>query len=66
MARDGGALPDVLEQMRAREESEHNRYLSIYDWNSHDLSLYDLIVDTTDLTEHEVVEEILKKMKPLR
>ncbi|HHE75518.1 MAG: AAA family ATPase [Thermoplasmata archaeon] len=58
--REGGELPKIMERVKIREESEKRRYREIYGINFEDLSIYDLVVDSNDLTPEEVVECIIE------
>jgi len=49
-----------MERVKIREESEKRRYREIYGINFEDLSIYDLVVDSNDLTPEEVVECIIE------
>jgi len=44
--RESKLLEDALRETRAREESEARRYKMYYNIDIHDLSIYDLVVDT--------------------
>ena len=45
----------------AREESEKERYLELYDVDIHDLSNYDYVIDTSDLTPEEAANRIIEE-----
>jgi cytidylate kinase len=47
---------------KARRESESKRYLSLYQVDNHDLSHYDVVIDTTQTPADEVVKIILDKL----
>lgn len=57
------SLEDTLTAIEKRTESERKRYLSYYglDYTLHDH--YDLVVDTSELTIDEVVQEILNSVE---
>lgn len=57
--REGGDVEDRMAEMRRREESEKTRYHAYYGYDNADLSPYDLVLDTTHLTPHEVVGRVL-------
>lgn len=67
MARIGGREDIDLEKAVAetlkRQESEARRYKMYYDININDLSVYDLIIDTDNLTPDEVLERILDAVR---
>jgi len=48
---------------RARRESESKRYLTLYQVNNHDLTHYDLVIDTTNTPADAVVEIILMTLR---
>jgi CMP/dCMP kinase len=58
--REGGEIEDRMEQSRRREESERTRYIAYYGYDPTDLSVYDLVLDSTHKTPEEVVEEVLR------
>lgn len=53
----------TLEKVTMREESEIKRYKEIYGIDYKDLSIYDLIIDTDNLTPEMVLEKILESVK---
>lgn len=61
--REGGEVEDRMAEMRRREESEKKRYLSYYQYDTSDLSPYDLVLDTTKLPPDEVVHEVLRQYR---
>ncbi|MCL2501825.1 MAG: cytidylate kinase family protein [Bacteroidales bacterium] len=50
---------DAVNKIAARKASENKRYLEIYGADCSDLSNFDLIIDTSFIAPHEVVEAIL-------
>jgi|YelNatPaOPRAMG01_1025707.scaffolds.fasta_scaffold04417_6 cytidylate kinase len=48
-----------------REESEAKRYRDLYDVDIRDTSIYDMILDTTNMTPEDAVNAIIEKMKEL-
>jgi len=56
--RDGKSLEEALEEVSRREEMNRRRYLAIYGINVEDLSIFDLVIDTTWLKEEEVVDYV--------
>ncbi|MFW9821742.1 MAG: (d)CMP kinase [Candidatus Thorarchaeota archaeon] len=65
--RDKSSYQDKLKETLVREESELARYNKLYDIDLNDQlkieNLYDLIVDTTELTIEEVLDLILSALK---
>ena len=60
MKRDGGNFEDVMKAMLAREESEVRRYKKLYGLDYRDRSIYDLVLNTDNLTPEEVLARILE------
>jgi predicted cytidylate kinase len=56
--REGGDVEERMAEMRIREASERKRYLAYYGFDVSDLGIYDLVVDSTDRTPLEVVEDV--------
>jgi len=52
----------VMTEMLEREECEMVRYRQYYGIDVRDKSVYDLVIDTTDITPEEVVDFIVKGM----
>ncbi|HID26058.1 MAG TPA: cytidylate kinase [Thermoplasmata archaeon] len=61
--REGGSKEEKAEEMEKRERSEAVRYKKYYNVDINDLSIYDLVVDTTKKTPGEIVTLILKHIK---
>jgi cytidylate kinase len=53
--RDGKSLEEALREVRDREELNRRRYLSIYGIDIGDLSIFDLVLDTTYLSVNDAV-----------
>lgn len=51
----------VRREVRQRESTEARRYKEIYGIDLEDLSVYDLILDTSDKTPSELVDLIIRK-----
>lgn len=56
-------LEEAIKTTRARRESESKRYMNLYQVDNHDLSHYDLVVDSTTTPAAEVVEQILNALR---
>lgn len=57
----------ALAAMKAREQSEHKRYERYYGIDLNDLSIYDLVIDTSCWRENDILTLILQakeRMKP--
>ena len=52
-----------IEKIKQREQSERKRYKELYNVDYYDQKLYNLIIDTTDLSINEVIEKITKVVK---
>lgn len=61
--REGGDLREILKRMREREESESRRYRRIYGIDIYDLSMYDLIIETSFITPEEEIRIALDELK---
>ena len=57
--REGGQTNDIRIKTKKRIASEKKRYRELYKINLDDLSIYDLIIDTTNVLPSIVVERIL-------
>lgn len=59
--REGRELEDVLREIRIRERSEKKRYLAFYRLDPSDRSIYDLWVDSSDVTASAVAGMIVDR-----
>ena len=57
--REGLAYEEALSAMKNREQSEHKRYDQYYGINLDDLSIYDLVIDSSRWRGNGIVELIL-------
>jgi cytidylate kinase len=64
--REGGTLRAALDANQQREASEAARYHHYYGIDIDDLSIYDLILDSTTAPPPELVETILRAAGPGR
>jgi predicted cytidylate kinase len=62
--REGGTIHEKKNETVKRISSEKKRYEQIYGINIEDMSIYDLIIDTTTMPADRVVEKIMQKLKP--
>jgi len=60
--REPGELGKVMDEMLERERCEAKRYEGYYGIDIKDTSVYERVVDTTDVTPEKVVDLILQKM----
>lgn len=58
--REGGDREARMEEMRRREASERKRYLEFYGYDMSDLSVYDLVLDTSELSPKAVVGAVIR------
>ena len=56
--RDGHDADEALTHNQEREASERTRYLDFYDIDLQDLSIYDLVVDSTATAPEAIVDQI--------
>ena len=61
--REGGELTDQLSKLLKREKSEQSRYKSYYNIDIKDTSIYDLIIDSSQMTPDEILHVIENKLK---
>ncbi len=61
--REGKQADLVLREMRTRERSEMKRYMAYYGIDPSDRSIYDLWVDSTNLTADKVADIVVEKAR---
>jgi len=61
--REGGEFEKIKEETIYRERSEKLRYKEIYNIDFDDLSIYDLVVDSDNLTPEEIAKIIMEESK---
>ena len=57
------SIKELIKKIRQREQSERKRYNKIYNVDYYNKKLYNLIIDTTNLSIKEVVEKIMNAVK---
>lgn len=57
------SLEATKKNISIRRNSEHQRYLDLYDINYEDESNFDLVIDTTNITAEEVAEKVINHIK---
>jgi cytidylate kinase len=57
--RERKSVEQALSENAEREKVEHDRYLDLYGLDSHDTSIYDLVLDSGRLTPAEVADRIV-------
>jgi len=63
MERENGEFFEKRREMKEREESEKRRYMKFYGIDLDDKSIYDMVIDVTNLKPEEIVEKIMKFLK---
>lgn len=54
---------ETVEELKGREESEAKRYMNHYGIDVHDLSIYDVVIDTHDVSVPVMTERVIAKLK---
>jgi predicted cytidylate kinase len=61
--REGGAATERLREIQVREASDRRRYLDLYGVDYHDLTRYDLVMETDRRTPDEVARAIVERAR---
>ena len=61
--RDGGEVQVALHRIKEREQSERKRYADIYDIKFDDKDIYDLVINSSNLSPDKIVKTILDNLK---
>jgi len=56
-------IKELIKKIKQREQSERKRYKKLYNVDYHNKKLYDLMIDTTNLTIKEILEKIIQAIK---
>ncbi len=56
----------VLKEMQVREKSEKKRYMAYYGIDPYDKALYDLWIDSSNMTPESIADVIIAKVKESR
>jgi predicted cytidylate kinase len=64
--REGESFDEAIKKTAARQASEAKRYKMYYDIDVEDLSVYDLVILTDNMTPKEVTSKILDSLKDCR
>lgn len=59
----GRSIAELTKIIKQREQSERKRYKALYNIDYHDKKLYNLMINTTNLSINEVVEKIAAAAK---
>jgi len=62
-SKDVKTMEDILNISRNRKKADDERYKKLYNIDPNDMSQYDLVVDTTNLTREEVLDTVQKAYK---
>jgi len=52
-------IENTIANIQTRRKSEDDRYLKYYGLHIYDMSLYDIVIDTTNRTPEEIFDEII-------
>ncbi|MCH8067459.1 MAG: (d)CMP kinase [Nanoarchaeota archaeon] len=55
-------INELIKKIKQREQSERKRYKELYKIDYYDKKLYDLMIDTTNLSIDEVIEKIMESV----
>ena len=61
--RDKKSIPEAKKDLVRRDNSDTQRYKELYGIDQHDLSVYDMLIDNTDLSWKELTEGTVEKVK---
>ncbi|MEM1917971.1 MAG: cytidylate kinase family protein, partial [Sulfolobales archaeon] len=67
--RDGKSVEEALHEIKVRENSEVKRYKKYYEIDVNNLDVFDIILNTSLLSEEEatrVATEVIKVLAPLK
>ncbi|WP_291765888.1 (d)CMP kinase [Caldivirga sp. UBA161] len=56
--REGISINDAINEIKTREESNRRRYMTIYSINISDLSIFDLVIDTSLINISDVLDVV--------
>jgi len=61
--RESGDIEKRKQEMLSRERSEALRYKNYYNIDLKDITIYDLVIDSTEKTPEEIIKLIIQKIK---
>jgi predicted cytidylate kinase len=61
--RENKSVESILHEMRTRERSEKKRYLAYYGIDPYDKSIYNLWVDSSNLTPEKIADMVLENVR---
>ncbi len=61
--REGQSLEQALLEIQERQECERERFLAIYELDLANTSIYDLVVDTSNIDQWEAATQVLEALK---
>lgn len=56
-------LVDTTNNIRIRRESEDERYMKYYGIHIYDMELYDIVIDTTELSPEQVADRVIAEIE---
>ena len=63
--REGGSIEEIAAFTAERDRQDHSRYLRIYNIDTDNYDFADLLIDTDNMTPHEIAEVIVKKAREI-
>jgi len=64
--REGKDTETIRKQNDAREKQERDRYLEIYQFDIDTMDIYDMVIDTDNLTPDEITDLICERIKTIK
>ena len=61
--RENGDVAERKKEMLTREKSEFTRYRNYYNIDLKDVSIYDLVIDSSDKTPEEIAEIVIREIR---
>jgi predicted cytidylate kinase len=59
------SLADTMHNIEIRRNSENERYMKYYGLHIYDMSMYDIVVDTSSISPQQVCDTIVEKLHTL-
>ena len=61
--REGGSVDEIMEPMMEREACERERYMNVYSFDTNDMGIYDMVIDSSNMDVETVVKEAAKALE---
>lgn len=61
--REGEDIKEIENRIKEREQCEKKRYMDIYGITLNDRNIYDMVINTSDITPEKIVEIIMHELK---